>query len=502
MIKEGKVLILGSGGLSIGQAGEFDYSGSQAIKAYKECGLEVILINPNIATIQTSKGLADKIYYNPITLEFVKKIIQTERPNYLSVSFGGQTALNCGLQLDSDGILENLNIRVLGTKLESVMISEDREDFKRVLQEIDIEVPPSDCANNLAEAKVKANSIGYPVLVRAGFCLGGQGSGFANNDEELEILVEKALQISETVIIDKSLKGWKELEYEIIRDKYNNCISVCNMENFDPLGVHTGESIVVAPSQTLNDFEYQKLRSVCFKIVRRMGIVGECNVQFALDTKSSKFYVIEMNARLSRSSALASKATGYPLAHVAAKLSLGYSLTELKNKITMNTSACFEPSLDYLVVKIPRWDLSKFPSTPKTLGSHMKSVGEVMAIGRNFTEALQKAIRMVGEYGEGLKPDLVNRDYWLSGNIDLDSKLKAHDKRINDIFNILYFNILQPEEISKISGIDKWFIHQIGNIVNCYTLLEISIGNTLLDKELVIKCKKNGFSDKQIAKYL
>ena len=496
LIKEGKVLILGSGGLSIGQAGEFDYSGSQAIKAYKECGLEVVLINPNIATIQTSKGLADKIYYNPITLDFVKKIIQYEKPNYLSVSFGGQTALNCGLKLDADGILEKLNIKVLGTKLKSVMISEDREEFKKVLQEICIEVPPSDCATSLLEAKVKANLIGYPVLVRAGFCLGGQGSGFANNDDELEILVEKALQISETVIIDKSLKGWKELEYEIIRDKYDNCISVCNMENFDPLGVHTGESIVVAPSQTLNDNEYQNLRSVCFKIVRKMGIVGECNVQFALDTNSSKFYVIEMNARLSRSSALASKATGYPLAHVAAKLSLGYSLTELKNKITMNTTACFEPSLDYLVIKIPRWDLSKFPSTPKTLGSHMKSVGEVMAIGRNFTEALQKAIRMVGEYGEGLKPDLENKEQWLSKNLNINEKLKAHDKRINDIFNILYFNLLNPVEISKLSGIDKWFIHQINNIVNCYSLLEI---NTYLNRELILKCKKNGFSDKQIA---
>jgi carbamoyl-phosphate synthase / aspartate carbamoyltransferase len=498
VIKEGKVLILGSGGLSIGQAGEFDYSGSQAIKAFKECGLEVILVNPNIATIQTSKGLADKIYYTPITLEFVKKIIRTEKPDYLSVSFGGQTALNCGLELDNDGILDTLNVKVLGTNLNSVMISEDRNDFKKVLQEIDIEVPPSDCAISLIEAKVKANLIGYPVLVRAGFCLGGQGSGFANNDIELECLVEKAFQISDTVIIDKSLKGWKELEYEIIRDRYDNCISVCNMENFDPLGVHTGESIVVAPSQTLNDTEYQKLRSVCFKIVRRMGIVGECNVQFTLDTHSSKFYVIEMNARLSRSSALASKATGYPLAYVAAKLALGYSLTELKNKITMNTSACFEPSLDYLVVKIPRWDLAKFPSTPKTLGSHMKSVGEVMAIGRNFTEALQKAIRMVGEYGDGFKPDLENKDYWLSQELDLASKLKAHDKRINDIFNILYFNLLQPEEVSRLSGIDKWFIYQIDTIVKCYSLLEIYKGNDL-DKDLILKCKKNGFSDKQIS---
>ena len=496
LITEGKVLILGSGGLSIGQAGEFDYSGSQAIKAYKECGLEVILINPNVATIQTSKGLADRIYYTPITLEFVKKIIREEKPNFLSVSFGGQTALNCGIQLKDDGILVDLNVQVLGTNLNSVMVSEDRDKFKQVLKEIDIEVPPSDCATNLQDSISIANQIGYPVLVRAGFCLGGQGSGFANNDDELEILVEKALQISNTVIIDKSLRGWKELEYEIIRDEYNNCISVCNMENFDPLGVHTGESIVVAPSQTLNDLEYQKLRSVCFKIVRRMGIVGECNVQFALDTKSSKFYVIEMNARLSRSSALASKATGYPLAYVAAKLSLGYSLSELRNKITMKTTACFEPSLDYLVVKIPRWDLSKFPSTPKTLGSHMKSVGEVMAIGRNFTEALQKAIRMVGEYGDGFMPDIENKNEWKSQNLDLGNKLKAHNKRISDIFNILYFRLIEVEEISSLSGIDKWFIYQIKKIVDCFHLLEYQ---NELNSDLILKCKKNGFSDKQIA---
>jgi len=499
---EGKVLILGSGGLSIGQAGEFDYSGSQAIKAYKECGLEVILINPNIATIQTSKGLANKIYYTPITLDFVKKIIMEEKPNYLSVSFGGQTALNCGIQLKDDGILEDLKVQVLGTNLNSVMISEDRDKFKQVLKEIDIEVPPSDCSNNLEDSISIANKIGYPVLVRAGFCLGGQGSGFANNDNELEVLVEKALQISNTVIIDKSLKGWKELEYEIIRDEYNNCISVCNMENFDPLGVHTGESIVVAPSQTLNDLEYQKLRSVCFKIVRKMGIVGECNVQFALDTNSSKFYVIEMNARLSRSSALASKATGYPLAYIAAKLSLGYSLSELKNKITMKTSSCFEPSLDYLVVKIPRWDLDKFPLTPKTLGSHMKSVGEVMAIGRNFTEALQKAIRMVGEYGDGFMPDIYNQSEWKSETLNLGNKLKAHNKRISDIFNILYFKLLNPVEISKLSGIDKWFIYQIQKIVNCFHLLEnnnIFQRKNNKDKEIIMYCKKNGLSDKQIA---
>ena len=499
IIKKGKVLLLGSGGLSIGQAGEFDYSGSQAIKAFKECGLEVILNNPNIATIQTSKGLADKIYYTPITLEFVKKIIQKERPDYLSVSFGGQTALNCGINLYNDGILDELSIKVIGTNLKSVMISEDRDEFKKVLQEINIEVPPSECCNNLSDALNIAHHIGYPVLVRAGFCLGGQGSGFANNDDELKLLVEKALNISTTVIIDKSLKGWKELEYEIIRDNYNNCISVCNMENFDPLGVHTGESIVVAPSQTLNDEEYQTLRSVCFKIVRKMGIVGECNVQFALDTKSNKFYVIEMNARLSRSSALASKATGYPLAFIAAKLALGYSLTELKNKITMNTTACFEPSLDYLVVKIPRWDLSKFPQTPKTLGSHMKSVGEVMAIGRNFTEAIQKAIRMVGDYGDGLIPDLKNKSLWLSEDLDINKKLIPHDKRIVDIFNILYFNLMKPDEINKISGIDKWFIHQLNTIVSYYYKLENYNNINDLSSDLILNSKKNGFSDKQIA---
>ena len=490
-INKGKIIILGSGGLSIGQAGEFDYSGSQAIKAFKESGLETILINPNVATIQTSKGLADKIYYNPINLDFVTQIIKDEKPNYLSVSFGGQTALNCGMQLYQNAILEKYNVQVLGTHLENVIISEDREKFKKVLSKINLETPPSSCAKNINDAIKVANKIGYPVLVRAGFCLGGQGSGFAKNDNDLKSLVESALQISETVIIDKSLKGWKELEYEIVRDKYGNCISVCNMENLDPLGVHTGESVVVAPSQTLNDEEYQILRSTCFKIVNLLHIVGECNVQFALDPNSNKFYIIEMNARLSRSSALASKATGYPLAFIGAKLALGYSLYELKNKITMNTCACFEPSLDYLVVKIPRWDLDKFPNTPIYIGSHMKSVGEVMSIGRNFKETIQKALRMVNDNNVGFHLD-EQLDY--SDN-KIYNKLKPHPKRLNDLFNILYRNLKSVGEINNLTGIDRWFLHQINDIVNVYKKLSDS---KQLDNELIRLAKKSGFSDKMI----
>jgi len=490
-----KVIILGSGGLSIGQAGEFDYSGSQAIKAYKEMGLEVILINPNIATIQTSKGLADRIYYLPITSNFVSQVIEQERPDYISVSFGGQTSLNCGMDLFNKGILARFGVKVLGTNITSVKISEDRDMFKQSLKQIKLKVPPSDIAKSVEEAIKVVEKIGFPVLVRAGFCLGGQGSGFANNQNELSELVEKALQISETVIIDKSLKGWKELEYEIVRDRYDNCISVCNMENLDPLGVHTGESIVVAPSQTLSDIEYQKLRSVCFQIVRHLQIIGECNVQFAINPNSFEFYIIEMNARLSRSSALASKATGYPLAYIAAKISLGYSLLELTNKVTGNTTACFEPSLDYVVVKIPRWDLTKFPRVSRAIGSHMKSVGEVMAIGRSFTEAIQKAIRMVGDYGIGFIPTEVN-----ILNTEIDKYIKPNSRRLVELFSLLYNNSLNIYDINIKTGIDKWFLYQINRLVIFQHIMEEYKNNhQIFFKKELKNAKQLGFSDSQIA---
>ena len=494
-ICRGKILILGSGGLSIGQAGEFDYSGSQAIKAYKESGLEVILINPNIATIQTSKGLADKIYYLPINCEFVTQVIEKERPDYISISFGGQTSLNCGLELHKKGILHRFGVYVLGTNLDAIKISEDRDLFKNEIAKLGIHVPPSDCALNLEESRSIAEKIGYPVLVRSGFCLGGQGSGFANNRDELDDLVEKALQISNNVIIDKSLKGWKELEYEIVRDQYDNCIAVCNMENLDPLGIHTGESIVVAPSQTLSDIEYQKLRSVCFQIVRRLRVVGECNVQFTVNPHTFQFFVIEMNARLSRSSALASKATGYPLAYIAAKLSIGYSLPSLNNKITQTTTACFEPSLDYLVVKIPRWDLSKFPRVSKAIGSHMKSVGEVMAIGRNFTEAIQKGLRMVGDFGIGFSP-LPDVDH-----NDIDNAVNPHCRRLIYIFNALYNKSLNIDQVNEKTGIDKWFLYQINKLVDCQHLMEAHQNNhsRFYSSGLLQLVKSVGFSDKQIA---
>ncbi|NOY96174.1 MAG: carbamoyl-phosphate synthase large subunit, partial [Chlorobi bacterium] len=392
-----KALILGSGALKIGEAGEFDYSGSQALKALKEEGVETVLINPNIATIQTSEDIADKIYFLPVTPYFVEQVIKKEKPQGILLAFGGQTALNCGVELYKTGILEKYNLEVVGTPVQSIINTEDRELFSNMLDEINIKTPKSIAAATMKEAKAAAQEIGFPIIIRAAYTLGGLGSGFCENQDELDKLAAKAFSYSPQILVEESIKGWKEVEYEVVRDQYDNCITVCNMENFDPLGIHTGESIVVAPSsQTLSNAEYHKLRAISINIIRKVGVIGECNVQFALDTDSEDYRVIEVNARLSRSSALASKATGYPLAFIAAKLGLGYGLHELKNTVTKVTTACFEPALDYIVVKIPRWDLNKFIGVSKNIGSSMKSVGEIMAIGRSFEEAIQKGIRMVG----------------------------------------------------------------------------------------------------------
>ena len=485
-----KVLILGSGGLSIGQAGEFDYSGSQAIKAYKEENIEVILINPNIATIQTSKGLADKIYYLPVTPEYVKQVIDKENPDGISLSFGGQTALNCGVDLYNNGYLEN--IRILGSSLQTVMDAEDRERFKNLLEEIDEYTAPSRIANNMEEAIEHSKEIGFPLLIRSSFALGGLSSGFANNLDEMKNILEVAFKSNKHVIMDKSLKGWKELEYEIVRDQYDNCISVCNMENIDPLGIHTGESIVVAPSQTLTDKEYNMLRSVAFKVIRKLNIIGECNIQYALDPESSKYYIIEVNPRLSRSSALASKATGYPLAYIAAKLSLGYSLLDIKNSITRLT-ACYEPSLDYCVVKVPRWDLRKFPMVTETLGSSMKSVGEVMSISRSFEEAFQKALRManeniIGFYGTSKEQ-----------NITQDELIIPTHNRIHKIANAYYSGSYDVEEMYNLTKIDRWYLKKLWKIIEMQKNLENleEITPTLLHR-----AKRIGFSDYQISKMI
>ena len=391
-----KILLLGSGALKIGEAGEFDYSGSQALKALREEGIYSVLINPNIATVQTSEGVADKIYYLPVTPEFVEKVIEKERPDGIFLSFGGQTALNCGITLHRMGILKKYDVEVLGTPVQAIIDTEDREIFARKLSEIQVCTPKSIAAGTMEEAIAAVQKVGFPVIVRAAYTLGGLGSGFCSSMDEFKRLLESAFSYSPQVLVEESLKGWKEVEYEVVRDRYDNCITVCNMENFDPLGIHTGESIVVAPSQTLSNSEYHKLRAIAIKIIRHIGIVGECNVQYALDPNSENYRVIEVNARLSRSSALASKATGYPLAFVAAKLGLGYGLHEIKNSVTKITTACFEPALDYVVCKIPRWDLNKFGGVSKLIGSSMKSVGEIMAIGRSFEEAIQKGIRMIG----------------------------------------------------------------------------------------------------------
>ena len=486
-----KILILGSGGLSIGQAGEFDYSGSQAIKAFKEENIEVILINPNIATIQTSKGLADKIYYLPVTSEYVKQVIDKENPDGISLSFGGQTALNCGVDLYKKGYLEN--IKILGSSLQTVMDAEDRERFKNILEEIGEYTAPSKIANNMEEALEFSEEIGFPLLIRSSFALGGLSSGFANNREELISLLTVGFKHCSHVIMDKSLKGWKELEYEIVRDSYDNCISVCNMENIDPLGIHTGESIVVAPSQTLSDKEYNCLRRVAFKVIRRLGIIGECNIQYALDPESSKYYIIEVNPRLSRSSALASKATGYPLAYIAAKLSLGYSLLEIKNSITRLT-ACYEPSLDYCVIKVPRWDLRKFPLVNDKLGSSMKSVGEVMSISRSFEEALQKALRMANENILGFYGTDKN---WKSTEDELRNP--NHD-RINKIANSFYSGQYDVDEMYELTKIDKWYLKKMWKIIEMQKELEMIDVNDSIGKDLLYRAKRIGFSDYQISK--
>ncbi|MBO4597836.1 MAG: carbamoyl-phosphate synthase (glutamine-hydrolyzing) large subunit [Bacteroidaceae bacterium] len=491
-----KVLLLGSGALKIGEAGEFDYSGSQALKAMKEEGVKTILINPNIATVQTSEGVADQVYFLPVTPFFVEKVIEKERPDGILLAFGGQTALNCGVALYQQGILEKYNVQVLGTPVQAIIDTEDRELFVEKLNEIDVKTIKSEACENIEQARKAAAELGYPVIIRAAYALGGLGSGFCDNEEELNKLAEKAFSFSPQVLVEKSLKGWKEIEYEVVRDRYDNCITVCNMENFDPLGIHTGESIVIAPSQTLTNSEYHKLRALAIKIIRHIGIVGECNVQYAFDPKSEDYRVIEVNARLSRSSALASKATGYPLAFVAAKLGMGYGLFELKNSVTKTTSAFFEPALDYVVCKIPRWDLGKFHGVDKELGSSMKSVGEVMAIGRTFEEAIQKGLRMIGQ---GMHGFVENKEIEIA---DIDSALKAPtDKRIFIIAKALRqgYTIDQIHELTKI---DKWFLQKLNNIRQTDNELHACKSINVLDKELLRKAKIQGFTDFQIGRAL
>ena len=488
-----KVLLLGSGALKIGEAGEFDYSGSQALKALREEGIETVLINPNIATVQTSEGVADQIYFLPVQPYFVERVIQKEKPDGILLSFGGQTALNCGVELYRQGILKKYNVKVLGTPVQAIMDTEDRELFVEKLDEINVKTIKSEACENIEQTRKAAAELGYPVIIRAAYALGGLGSGFADNEEELNKLAEKAFSFSPQVLVEKSLKGWKEIEYEVVRDRYDNCITVCNMENFDPLGIHTGESIVIAPSQTLSNSEYHKLRALAIKIIRHIGIVGECNVQYAFDPKSEDYRVIEVNARLSRSSALASKATGYPLAFVAAKLGMGYGLFELKNSVTKTTSAFFEPALDYVVCKIPRWDLSKFRGVDKELGSSMKSVGEVMAIGRNFEEAIQKGLRMIGQ---GMHGFVENKELEID---DIDAALKEPtDKRVFVISKAMHkgYTVDQIHELTKI---DKWFLEKLKHIIDIDEAMKKCNINTL-DKELLRTAKVYGFTDFQIAR--
>ncbi|MCQ2200965.1 MAG: carbamoyl-phosphate synthase (glutamine-hydrolyzing) large subunit [Bacteroidales bacterium] len=489
-----KVVILGSGALKIGEAGEFDYSGSQALKALKEEGVETILINPNIATIQTSENIADKIYFLPVTPYFVERVIQKEQPQGLLLSFGGQTALNCGIELYEGGILEKYNVKVLGTPVQAIIDTEDREIFANKLKEIDVKTPVSIAVNSVEEALEASDKIGFPIIVRAAYTLGGMGSGFCYNREELIQRAENALSYSSQILVEESLKGWKEVEYEVVRDKYNNCITVCNMENFDPLGIHTGESIVVAPSQTLSNSEYHKLRELAIKIIRHVGIVGECNVQYALDPYSEDYRVIEVNARLSRSSALASKATGYPLAFVAAKLSLGYGLWELKNSVTKTTPAYFEPALDYIVCKIPRWDLSKFSGVSKQIGSSMKSVGEIMAIGRTFEEVIQKGLRMVGQGMHGFVGNQPLKD------IDIRQELaEPTDKRVFAIAEAMEQG-MTVDEIHDITKIDKWFLEKLNNLHKIRIELQGYNSIKEVPTELLKRAKVYGYSDFQIAR--
>ena len=491
-----KVLLLGSGALKIGEAGEFDYSGSQALKALREEGVSTVLINPNIATVQTSEGVADKIYFLPVQPYFVERVIEKERPDGILLSFGGQTALNCGVELFKSGVLEKYGVRVLGTPVQAIMDTEDRELFVEKLNEINVKTIKSEACETIEQARAAARELGYPVILRAAYALGGLGSGFCDNEEELDKLAEKAFSFSPQVLVEKSLKGWKEIEYEVVRDRYDNCITVCNMENFDPLGIHTGESIVIAPSQTLTNSEYHKLRALAIKIIRHIGIVGECNVQYAFDPQSEDYRVIEVNARLSRSSALASKATGYPLAFVAAKLGMGYGLFELKNSVTKTTSAFFEPALDYVVCKIPRWDLSKFHGVDKELGSSMKSVGEVMAIGRTFEEAIQKGLRMIGQ---GMHGFVENKELQIP---DIDAALREPtDKRVFIISKAMHLPQYTIDRIHELTKIDKWFLYKLKHIIDIdEALKQCNVKERELPRELLREAKVYGFTDFQIAR--
>ena len=489
-----KVLLLGSGALKIGEAGEFDYSGSQALKALREEGVKTVLINPNIATVQTSEGVADEIYFLPVQPYFVERVIEKERPDGILLSFGGQTALNCGVELFQSGVLEKYGVKVLGTPVQAIMDTEDRERFVEKLNEIDVKTIKSEACETIEEARQAAKDLGYPVILRAAYALGGLGSGFCDNEDELNKLAEKAFSFSPQVLVEKSLKGWKEIEYEVVRDRYDNCITVCNMENFDPLGIHTGESIVIAPSQTLTNSEYHKLRALAIRIIRHIGIVGECNVQYAFDPQSEDYRVIEVNARLSRSSALASKATGYPLAFVAAKFGMGYGLFELKNSVTKTTSAFFEPALDYVVCKIPRWDLSKFRGVDKELGSSMKSVGEVMAIGRTFEEAIQKGLRMIGQ---GMHGFVENKVLEIE---DIDAALREPtDKRIFIISKAMHLPQYDIERIHELTKIDKWFLYKLKHIIDIDEALKKCNRKTLTES-MLREAKVYGFTDFQIAR--
>ncbi len=514
-----KVLLLGSGALKIGQAGEFDYSGAQALKALKEEGIESVLVNPNIATVQTSDGVADKVYFQPVKPDFVERIIEKERPDGILLSFGGQTALNCGVELHRQGVLEKYGVKVLGTPVQAIIDTEDRDLFVKKLDEIDVKTIKSHACTTIEEVRSAATELGYPVILRAAYALGGLGSGFCDNAAELEVQAEEAFSFSPQVLVEKSLRGWKEIEYEVVRDRYDNCITVCNMENFDPLGIHTGESIVVAPSQTLSNAEYHKLRALAIKIIRHIGIVGECNVQYALDPESEDYRVIEVNARLSRSSALASKATGYPLAFVAAKLGLGYGLFELKNAVTKTTSAFFEPALDYVVCKIPRWDLTKFQGVSHQLGSSMKSVGEVMAIGRTFEESIQKGLRMIGQ---GMHGFVENKELKVD---DIEEALiHATDTRIFVVAKAMLMGY-GIEKIHELTKIDRWFLQKLKHIIDIDMQLRRESQRTeflmfaelseqmepteLLEliesaefTELIHEAKVYGFSDFQIARAL
>ncbi|MCX6306089.1 MAG: carbamoyl-phosphate synthase (glutamine-hydrolyzing) large subunit [Bacteroidetes bacterium] len=492
--KVNRVLVLGSGALKIGEAGEFDYSGSQALKALKEEGITTILVNPNIATIQTSGEIADKVYFLPVTTQFVEKVIEKERPDGILLAFGGQTALNCGVALYQSGFLEKHHVKVLGTPVATIIQTEDRDLFSRMLHGIDVATPKSHAVTALPEARIAAASIGYPVIIRAAYTLGGQGSGFCTNEAELDVLAANAFSYSGQILVEESLKGWKEIEYEVVRDCYDNCITVCNMENFDPLGIHTGESIVVAPSQTLTNMEYYKLRELSIKVIRHLGIIGECNIQYALNPVSEEYRVIEVNARLSRSSALASKATGYPLAFVAAKLGLGYGLHELKNSVTKVTTACFEPSLDYIVCKIPRWDLSKFTGVSKQIGSSMKSVGEIMAIGRTFEEAIQKGLRMIGQGMHGFV-----------GNKDLD--VENIEEALANPTDTRIFVIAQAfaegvtiDRIWSLTRIDKWFLYRLKNIYDTGLVMAAVNDLTAIPPAMFRDAKRQGFSDFQLAR--